>query len=569
MDDVDAVQAQISRNMLRSGDWVTPHLDGVAYMEKAPLKYWLIATSFAVFGTHDWAARLPIALSVVLLCWLTARFGWWAFGSRAGLYTGLCLCTCVGLFLFTRVLIPDCILTLAIAITLFAFFKITEDQLDQTGAEQKVSRDPLLWPAIFWVGLAAGVLTKGLIGLVFPATIALGFLIATRRLFERDIWSRLKPAQGILLFLLIAAPWHIVAMIKNPPLLDFTMHSESGSYHGFFWFYFINEQVLRFLNRRYPRDYDTVPRLYFWLLHIVWLFPWSLYLPAVFRMDYRSGTRASRVRVLALCWIGVVLIFFTLSTTQEYYSLPCYPAFALLIGPAMASNQKSVRVSSRVIGVVTCVAFIAIAGILFLVRNTATPGDISSALTQNPTDYTLSLGHMNDLTINAFAYLRVPLAIAGIAFLIGACCTVRGSVTRAALGLAVMMTLFFHAARLALVAFDPYLSSGTLGDFLSKQPDGKLIVDDPYWEFSALFFYANKSGLMLNGRVNNLEYGSYAPGAPKVFIENDEFVRIWKSSELCYVAVDESKLPALKGLVGEASLHQIMESGGKFLFKNM
>src|SRR5579871_3405602 len=79
MDDVDAVQAQIGRNMLDSGDWVTARLDGVAYLEKSPLKYWLIAISFKIFGVHDWAARLPVALSAVVLCWLVFRMGSWAF----------------------------------------------------------------------------------------------------------------------------------------------------------------------------------------------------------------------------------------------------------------------------------------------------------------------------------------------------------------------------------------------------------------------------------------------------------------------------------------------------------
>jgi 4-amino-4-deoxy-L-arabinose transferase-like glycosyltransferase len=558
MDDVDAVQAQISRNMLRSGDWVTPHVDGVAYMEKAPLKYWMIAASFAVFGTHDWAARLPIALSVVLLCWVAARFGQWAFGVEAGLYTGLVLATCVGLFLFTRVLIPDCILTLAITTALFSFFRITEEEPPN-----------IFRPMLFWVALAAGVLVKGLIGLVFPCAIAVVFLIATRRLFAREIWYRLRPGLGIIFLVGIAVPWHILAMIRNPPLLDFTMHSEPGSYHGFFWFYFINEQVLRFLNRRYPRDYDTVPRLYFWLFHLIWLFPWSLYLPAVFRMDYRSRTRASRARLLALCWVGVVLVFFTLSTTQEYYSLPCYPALALLIGSALASKDKTLRFSSRIAAVVTSTALAAILIVLYLVRNTPTPGDISAALTQHPEAYTLSLGHMSDLTLAAFAYLRVPLVMAGTALAVGALGAWRRSITKAAIGLAIMMTLFFHAARRAMIVFDPYLSSSTLGETLSSLPAGNLIVDDPYWEFSSLFFYADKTGFMLNGRVNNLEYGSYAPSAPHVFIGDDEFIQLWSGNELCYVAADETELPRLRTLVGEASLHQVAESGGKYLFKNM
>ena len=123
MDDVDAVQAQIARNMVQSGDWVTARLDGVAYLEKAPLKYWMIAVSFLVFGPHDWAARIPVALSVVALCWILARFGAWAFGRRAGLLAGLVMATCAGLFLFTRILLPDAILTLAITLAMWSLLR--------------------------------------------------------------------------------------------------------------------------------------------------------------------------------------------------------------------------------------------------------------------------------------------------------------------------------------------------------------------------------------------------------------------------------------------------------------
>jgi 4-amino-4-deoxy-L-arabinose transferase-like glycosyltransferase len=107
MDDVDSVQAQIARNMLQSGDWVTARLDGVMYLEKSPLVYWLMAISFRIFGVHDWAARIPIALSCVLLSLVVLRMGEWSFGKDAGLYAGLCMVTCAGLFLFTRILITD------------------------------------------------------------------------------------------------------------------------------------------------------------------------------------------------------------------------------------------------------------------------------------------------------------------------------------------------------------------------------------------------------------------------------------------------------------------------------
>ena len=133
------------------------------------------------------------------------------------------------------------------------------------------------------------------------------------------------------------------------------MRSAPGEYHGFLWFYFINEQLLRFLNLRYPRDYNTVPRLYFWLFHLVWLFPWSVYFPAVAQAFVQARSIAPGGRA---CWRsagpGFVLVFFTFSTTQEYYSMPCYPALALLLGSAMAAGgggsdaaRASVRQSAR------------------------------------------------------------------------------------------------------------------------------------------------------------------------------------------------------------------------------
>src|SRR5262249_38832988 len=152
--------------------------------------------------------------------------------------------------------------------------------------------------------------------------------------------------------------------------------------------------------------------------------------------------------------------------------------------------------------------------ILWMVRGMPSPGDISQALSQNPDVYTLSLGHMTDLTLKAFAYLRLPLAVAGVAFAVGAIGAWRwkgGGGPIPAAALTIMMVLFFHAARLALVVFDPYMASRPLAQALLDSPPGKLIVDDQYYTFSSVFFYTNRRALLLNGRVNNLEYGSYAP----------------------------------------------------------
>src|SRR5580698_3370564 len=311
MDDVDAVQAQIARNMLTSGDWVTPRLDGVAYMEKAPLIYWAIALSYKLFGVHDWAARIPVALSVMGLAWLTAAFGVWAFGKRAGFYAGLCMATCIGIFLFTRILIPDVMITFTVALAMWAFLRALDHE----------EPHPRFWAFLLAASLGLGLLLKSLIGIVFPVAAGVIYLFLTQQLFSARTWKRLHPFTGALIVLAIAAPWHILATLRNPPYFAFTLHSGPGEYHGFFWFFFINEQLLRFLNMRSPRDYDTVPRLYFWLFHLLWLFPWSVYLPAIVKLDFKPRDRAGKTRLLALCWTGFILVFFTFSTTQEYDSM--------------------------------------------------------------------------------------------------------------------------------------------------------------------------------------------------------------------------------------------------------
>ncbi len=558
MDDSDAVLAQAARTMLVSGDWVTPRLDGVIYLEKPPLYYWPIAISYEIFGVHDWSARIPFALSAMALAWLTAAMGIWAFGKRAGFYAGLCMATCIGLFLFTRVLIPDVMLTFTVALAIWAFLRVLDEE----------EPHPRRWAALFAASLGTGLLIKSLIGVLFPLAAGILYLFFTHQLFSARTWRRLRPFSGILIILLIAAPWHILATLRNPPYFYFGFHNGPGQYHGFLWFFFINEQLLRFLNLRYPRDYDTVPRLYFWLFHLLWLFPWSVYFPAVARLSFKPIDRAGKMRLLALCWIGFLLIFFTFSTTQEYYSMPCYPALALLLGCAMATGGIWIRRGTHVLCGLAAAAAIATLTLFFLVRHVPAVGDISSALSHHPKAYKLSLGHMEDLTIDSFAYLRVPLLLAACAFLIGAIGAFRSAGMRAFLSAALMMVLFFHAARLAMVAFDPYLSSRPLAEALLRAPKGNLIIGRAYYTFSSIFFYTDRTALILNGRYFNLEYGSYAPGAPNVFIDDARFQALWQQPERYYLVALDSGMPALEKLVGRDRLILVAASGGKRILTN-
>ncbi len=607
MDDVDAVNAQIARNMLDSGDWVSARINGVLYLEKSPLGFWLMAASYKVFGVHDWAARLPTSLGAIALMWVTAALGSRGFGRRAGLYAGLAVGTCVGLFLFTRIVIPDVLLTLAVTCALYCFVRAMEEDppggaappgrsrppgrlsvpgIPESSASPRPgvslspspavspSRRPALsppprWAYGYWAAIGIGMLLKGLLAAVLPVATVVLYLLLRRQLFLGQTWRRLRPFSGLLLVLAIYAPWVVLATLRNPPYLDFTLHSDPGVYRGFFWFYFINEHVLRFLNRRFPRDYNTVPRLAFWLLQLVWIFPWSVFLPAAFKGWRPLGDdRASRLRLLAVLWILFLLTFLSFSTTQEYYSMPCYPAFALLAGVAVAEGPK--RWVSAGYGVLAAlgVAGAAAAGlILYWVRGVNAVGDISRALTQNPEAYTFSLGHMGDLTLQSFAYLREPLLLAALALGAGslaAWLTRRGPA--APLCLAAMMTLLIHAANGAMKVFDPYLSSRPLAAAIERAPSGQLIMEGHYYPASSVVFYTNKPALLLNGKAENLIYGAAAPGAPPVFLEDADLVRLWKSDRRMYLVAPETSRPRLESLLGVT--RALAGSGGKTVLTN-
>ena len=202
MDDADTVHAEAAREMVEKNDWVTLKInDGFRYLEKAPLMYWCVAASFKLFGVHDWSARLPIALGVLALLLVVYRMGRRFYGDEGGLYAALALATGFGPFIFTRFLIPDMLVGLWLAVG-FDFFLTTLEQAE-------AGEDPSAW--LCW-GIAAtmalNVLTKGLIGLVFPIGAIFLFLLLTGNL--RHL-LKLRLISSFLIFLIIAAPWHLLA----------------------------------------------------------------------------------------------------------------------------------------------------------------------------------------------------------------------------------------------------------------------------------------------------------------------------------------------------------------------
>ena len=177
---------------------MTARINGVLYLEKSPLHYWLMALSYLLFGVRDWAARIPTALGSIALMWVTAALGRWGFGEQAGFYAGLVLGTSVGLFLFTRTVIPDVLLVLAITCALYCFLRTVEEE-DRR------------WAFGFWAALGTGLLLKGLLAALVPAATGMLYLLIRRRLMTRRTWYLLRPVAGVLLALSIYAPWVILA----------------------------------------------------------------------------------------------------------------------------------------------------------------------------------------------------------------------------------------------------------------------------------------------------------------------------------------------------------------------
>jgi len=558
-DDADSTHAEAAREMYVSGDYVTLHVNGVRYLEKAPLLYWLVALGYHVFGVNEFATRLPTVFAMFLLVVLGVRWGTQAFGERAGAYAGLFVTTAAGFYLFTRILIPEALLSLWIAATFYLFLTALENR-----------------QAWRWYGgyacLALAVLTKGLIPLVFVGISAVLFVILTGQ-WRR--WREFRLPSGLLLFFLIAAPWHILAGIRNP---------------HFFWFYFVNEHFLRFLGRRYPVDYNQVPPLLYWSLHLVWLFPWSLYLPLAVRSLVRDFKRlrsplaevgfARRTRIICWIWAGVVLVFFAFSTSQEYYTFPAYFPLILLLAAATAEEEEQSPASrwlTAIAGLTAVLCLVAagalVAG-LWTSRHLPFVSDIGAVLARHDmTEDTLSMSHMMDLTGESFAALRLPAILAVIALLVGPLASLafrrRGKQYLGTLTMALTLGLFLVAAHVALIRFDPYLSSKVLADRIARQagPADQVMIYGDQAFGSSLLFYLRRPIYLVNGRTTSMWFGSTYPDAPHIFLDDSDLIRVWNSSTRVFLLVPQyertrvdSLLPAGRVIAGESS--------GKIVYSN-
>jgi 4-amino-4-deoxy-L-arabinose transferase-like glycosyltransferase len=565
LDDADSVHAEAAREMLVRHEWTTLYIDGIRYLEKAPLLYWGMEASYKVFGVKDWAARLPLILAELGLLLATYALGRRALGERAGLWAAIVLTLSIGPYLFTRILIPDMLIPLWLTLG-FDFFLRTLDE----------ERPPI---ASCW-GLAAtvalNVLTKGLIGIVFPAAIIGIYLILTGNLKHL---LRMRLLSSTIVLLVIAAPWHIAAAIANPA---------AGESRGFLWFYFVNEHFLRYLGKRVPHDYDTVPLLLFWALVFLWLFPWSAFLvQSLKQIPHRwselRGTmnRRQKAMLLFAIWAAVILLFFTFSTRQEYYAVPALPALALLIGGWLQQEENSAqdstlrrggRIGSIALVVIGTLVFAAAMFLLAQSKRTPPDTDLADLLKKAPNEYALAFGHIFDLTPRALGLFRVPLVMFAVALFVGSIVNLfyrrRNLPAAGNWALAVMMVFVLFAVHQGLVMFSPILSSKKLADAIEQEfrPGDVIVSYGTYEDASTINFYARQSIHVVNTRTEgDMYYGSLFPDAPAIFDDDASFAALWHGPRRVFLWVEEDKVPPY---VRQSGNYQLARSGGKLILMN-
>jgi 4-amino-4-deoxy-L-arabinose transferase-like glycosyltransferase len=418
------------------------------------------------------------------------------------------------------------------------------------------------------------VLTKGLIGLVFPAAAIGLYLLLTGNLKHL---LRLRFVSSTVVFFVIAAPWHILAAIRNPA---------QGSAQGFLWFYFINEHLNRFLNKRVPPGYDTVPLLIFWGLLLAWLLPWSVFLPQALRdipvrwRDLQGRLdRGQRSSLLFFLWALAIVGFFSFSTRQEYYTIPGLPGLALLVGgwlgresesTASAADQRAGRISSTVLFVFGVLGFIGGMYLLSVSHLPSPNADLADLLKKNPEDYNFSLGHVLDLTPRALGAFRGPLIGVSLGLLLGTGLNwILRRRARPALGnavLAVMMVGMLACVHSSFSTFSPILSSYKLAAAVRRyyRPGDVIVIDGEYHEASTVNFYTGVQVHVLHEPSGNLWYGSKFPDAPHIFETTESLVTLWNGPSLVFLWTDQDDPRELQGLTA----YQLARSGGKSIFTN-
>lgn len=561
-DEADATNAEVGYQMVRTGDWITPVSNYVPRLNKPPMTYWVIAISYEFLGISDFSARLPFALAAIGVIIVTFLLGN-LFGSRyAGLYSGIVLSTSLGFFLFTRTISGDILFIFFLSLGFYCFIRLYLRDIilrqalggNLTARHARDVGRSVGWMIGFWACLALAVMSKGLIGLVFPVLTIGGFLLILRD------WSFLKKTDwllGLAIFFAIAAPWHVIVGTRNP---------------GFFYEYFINEHVLRFLNMHYPKDFQSLPLWKFWLIQLVGLFPWVVFLPrARCYLPKNRGRMSVDEQLLMFLgfWAISLLLFFSVSARLEHYALPAYPACAVIIGFILAKEAEKgrVRTLARSVAPVAVIGLLSsVAVVVFL--TTFRQGEASTAMGAH--DKLTYFGLVGGASRSVMASMRNELLVfaAGLVFAgaAGVLALRRNRILIAVLVIVLGTAGMLVAIQNAEEKVEPYLSLRSLAEQINRRskPGDMVAIQGEFFNTSSIGLYTRKPVYRWRGHPD-WDFGSRFGNARRMFVDDAEMLRAWTSPREVFLVVDKSTPQSVKFL---RNAHILGKCGDSVLISN-
>ncbi|HXZ50067.1 MAG TPA: glycosyltransferase family 39 protein [Usitatibacter sp.] len=503
-DDNEGLYARVAAEMLDGGSWIVPHLDGVPYLEKPPLLYWLTALAFRVLGHGDAVARLPAVLGALLVLSAVAVFAYRRREPRAALFS-LLIVASFPLFLgLTRLLMFDMLLTGFLAWALVALHESIE------------ARGGAAWMRASYAFLALAVLTKGLLAIVVFGLVALVVVAFAGGERPRVRRALLDPF-GLAIFALVAVPWHLLAWLREP---------------SFGWFYFVNEHVLRFLGLREPKDFYQGPWWYYLPRIAAASLPWAVLL-AVPRITRRPFDATER---FLWAWVLVPLVFFSTSIAKaNYYMVIALPALSLLLGRRLADLRASRW------GALAPLAW------LCLVAAGATLAPRVHAPYRWPPE-------------------TIPIVASGLALaaLSAALFLARRPVgaTIACAAFSVPLALFFSGA---LAANEDQDSARRIARLIERERFGDVFVYRDFENLSSLAFYLRRPIGVIDSASNDLRFGIALDPDARRFPSEAQFLRADYRGEVA-VVVARSRLRELEGTPLARGLHPLARVGRLELF---
>jgi 4-amino-4-deoxy-L-arabinose transferase-like glycosyltransferase len=533
LDPGEGLYGTIPSEMLACGDWILPHFNGLPYLEKPPLYFWLAAATLALGVSAEWASRLWSALPALGSVLLTWQLGGRLYGPGAGLAAGIALSTSAGFALHVRRASPDLLTVFCITLALYGFVR----DLDRPAGRGR------FW--IFYVGIALGLLAKGLIGAALPILIA-GIWLARA---DRPRLGEFNLGWGAALVGLLALPWHLAVAWRNP---------------AHFWFFLADNQVLRFLGRRaFLEDDVPISTLGFLVVTFLFCFPWGVFLLARRRPLARWG---ALVPVWAVTAVGI----FALSGSKlEYYALPALPAVALLAGGAWAERRGIGwwlllgAVGSSLVG-----AWAVWAG-----GSVAAP-QVLHGLAELNVYYRILRDQGLPLPFASPRPFGLLLQGLGVTLLVGwaisAACWWRGHARGAFVALVLMAGGIAALIFQLLQVIEPHHSARAVGAaIVARAGTADLVVHEGSLEYSgALPLYAGRRILVVDGRRGDLEFASQLPEAQGMFLERAELARLWEGKQRVFLVTQRPRARSVVANLPPDSVHEVGVYGSRILYAN-